>query len=347
MEKNNNKNKARSRRHLTFAIICILALAVVMSLCMLMPMSKSDEVEYIYIDADDNIDSLSAKVGEKSHGYSMTAFNMLARHLNLKDRLSTGRYQLEETTNAIAMVRRLRNHQQAPVRLVIPSVRTADRLAEELSKHLMLSSDSLYSIFTDNERLKTYGVDTATVLSLFIPNTYEVYWNIGTEKFMERMKHEGENFWSDARKQKAAAANLSPLEVMIVASIVDEETANNAEKPMVAGMYLNRLEAGMPLQADPTIKFALKDFSIKRIYKNMLTVDSPYNTYKNVGLPPAPIRIPSVAAIDAVLNHVDHDYMYMCAKEDFSGTHNFARTYKEHLENAHKYSDALNKRGIK
>ena len=140
---------------------------------------------------------------------------------------------------------------------------------------------------------------------------------------------------------------LDEIQIYTMASIIDEETANDGEKPMIAGMYYNRLKAGMPLQADPTIKFALKQFELKRIYNNMLFIKSPFNTYKNTGLPPGPIRIPSVAGIDAVLNHVHHDYLYMCAKEDFSGTHNFARTYNDHMQNAHKYSQALNNKGIK
>ena len=178
---------------------------------------------------------------------------------------------------------------------------------------------------------------------------------------MARLKKEHDRFWNNNRTAKAQALGLTPEEVCTVASIIDEETANNAEKPMIAGMYLNRLKKGMPLQADPTIKFALKNFALKRIYHDMLKFDSPYNTYKNVGLPPGPIKIASVAGIDAVLNRVDHDYLYMCAKEDFSGTHNFAKTYQEdfsgthnfaktyqeHLRNAAKYSKALNERGIK
>lgn len=140
---------------------------------------------------------------------------------------------------------------------------------------------------------------------------------------------------------------MTHREVMTLASIVDEETANKAEKPMVAGMYIKRLQVGMPLQADPTVKFAIGDFSLRRIWEKHLSVDSPYNTYKNTGLPPGPIRIPSVDGIDAVLNYVHHDYLYMCAKEDFSGTHNFARTYGEHLQNARRYAQALNHRGIK
>jgi UPF0755 protein len=161
------------------------------------------------------------------------------------------------------------------------------------------------------------------------------------------MKKEYDRFWSAARKEKAKTIGLTPEEVTTLASIVEEETANDDEKPMVAGMYMNRLNTDMLLQADPTVKFALKDFEAKRIYNSMLAVDNPYNTYKYKGLPPGPIRIPSVVGIDAVLNHTHHDYLYMCAKEDFSGTHNFAKTYTEHQANAAKYVKALNERGIR
>ena len=161
------------------------------------------------------------------------------------------------------------------------------------------------------------------------------------------MVKEHDNFWTEERRQKASRLGLSPEKVCTLASIIDEETANNDEKPMIAGMYLNRLKSGMPLQADPTVKFALQDFSLKRIYHNHLTVNSPYNTYKNIGLPPGPIKVASIQGIDAVLNRVQHNYLYMCAKEDFSGTHNFAVSYQEHLKNAARYSEALNQRGIK
>ena len=222
------------------------------------------------------------------------------------------------------------------------------------SKKLMLDSASLYEALTNEVICQKLGYDTATIAAMFIPNTYEVYWNISVNNFLDKMNTECMRFWTFERAQKAKQMKLSTIEVSTLASIIDEETANDAEKPMIAGMYYNRLMLrneeypnGMPLQADPTIKFAWKKFELKRIYNNLLHIDSPYNTYTNTGLPPGPIRIPSIAGLDAVLNHVHHKYLYMCAKEDFSGTHNFAETYEEHMENAAKYSKALNERGIK
>ena len=181
---------------------------------------------------------------------------------------------------------------------------------------------------------------------LFIPETYQVYWDMSAEEFFERMQKEHQKFWNQERLDKATAIGMTPTEVCTLASIVEEETNNNPEKPMVAGLYINRLHTGMPLQADPTIKFALQDFGLRRITNAHLAVESPYNTYLNTGLPPGPIRIPSPIGLDAVLNHTKHNYLYMCAKEDFSGTHNFASNYAEHMKNARKYWNALNERKI-
>ena len=182
--------------------------------------------------------------------------------------------------------------------------------------------------------------------ALFIPETYEMYWDISVDEFFERMQTEHKRFWNTQRKAKAQEMGLTENEVATLASIVEEETNNNGEKPSVAGLYYNRLRIGMPLQADPTIKFALQEFGIRRILNSDLNVESPYNTYLHRGLPPGPIRIPSVVGLDAVLNYAHHNYLYMCAKEDFSGTHNFAATYREHLNNAQRYWAALNKRKI-
>ena len=303
------------------------------------------ETHYIYVDGNDSQDSVVAKIKKEAHPNTTIGFSLLSTCTDYK--VKTGRYAVLPEENIFSMFRKLQRGRQEPVNLAIPSVRTLDRLAGTLNKKLMLDSVTLAQAFTDSAFCRKYGYDTATLACLFIPNTYQVYWDISLDDLMKRMQSEYQTFWNKERLSKAEKAGLTPHQVTTIASIVDEETAANSEKPMVAGMYINRYRINMPLQADPTIKFALKDFSLRRIYHKHLTINSPYNTYKNPGLPPGPIRIPSIVGIDAVLNYVGHNYLYMCAKEDFSGTHNFAKTYSEHLSNAAKYSAALNKRGIK
>lgn len=333
--------------YLTAAIALAVVIIGIVCFYLFAGINKGEETAYLYIDGDDDMDSVSVKLEQIATPTGVSAVRNLARHTGYTNHVRTGRYALEDGMGALKFFRHLRNGQQDPVKLVVPSVRTKDRLAEEISKVMMFSKDDLLKVLNDEKECEKYGMDTATVVCLFIPNTYEMYWDMKIDKFMERMKKESASFWKGNRQKKADDLKLTPNQVITLASIVDEETANNPEKPMIAGMYYNRYIQGMPLQADPTIKFALQQFSLRRIYNNMLSVQSPYNTYRNIGLPPGPIRVPSVAGIDAVLNLVHHDYLYMCAKEDFSGTHNFAKTYSEHLQNAAKYSEALNKRGVK
>lgn len=346
--------KSVSKLYLGGAFLCVIIILIVGYLYCFSSFSKSSTTQYVYIDADDNIDSVYNKLSPIASKVPFQAFHTLTHHSGYADHIRTGRYAIHPGDGSLSVWRHLKNGLQEPVNLTIPSVRTMDKLAAELSKKLMLDSATIYKALDDEAICAKYGYTTMTIPCVFIPNTYDIYWNTSIEKLLDRMKKESDKFWTFERTQKAKAMNLTPEQVITLASIVDEETANNAEKPMIAGMYYNRLmfrdaeyPEGMPLQADPTIKFAWKQFELKRIYNNLLHIDSPYNTYKNTGLPPGPIRIPSVAGIDAVLNHVHHDYLYMCAKEDFSGTHNFARTYQEHLQNAAKYTKALNERGIK
>lgn len=349
-----SKRKIKNRKLLMSAGTCLLLVVCVVYYFFFASMSSSGETKYVYIDNDDTLDSVYVKLDNVSKGAAMTGFRALVKISSYADNIRTGRYAVRQGEGAFVVFRHLKNGLQTPVSVVVPSVRTMDRLAAELSKKLMVDSTALYKALTDEAVCQKYGYDTATIAALFIPNTYDIYWNVSIDKLLSRMQKENKTFWNDDRMKKANAMKLTPIEVTTLASIVDEETANNAEKPMVAGMYYNRLMLrnaeypdGMPLQADPTIKFAWKRFDLKRIYNNLLYINSPYNTYRNPGLPPGPIRIPSIAGIDAVLNHVKHDYLYMCAKEDFSGTHNFARTYQEHLQNAKRYSAALNNNGIK
>ena len=348
------KTSFKIRRKYTIpALLCVLVIIGLVLYYFMSSLSAKEGTSYIYVDRDDTADSIYAKLEPISNKHSLNAFKMLARHSSFSDHIHTGRYAIESGEGAYTIFKRLKNGLQSPMNVTVPSVRTLERLSSEVSSKLMLDSAELYQTLTDPEVCKKYGYDTATIACMIIPNTYDMYWNVSVNTFLDRMKKESDKFWNQERLAKAKAMRLTPNEVIILASIVDEETANNGEKPMIAGMYYNRLRyhneinpKGMLLQADPTVKFALKQFGLRRIYNYHLQVDSPYNTYKYAGLPPGPIRIPSVVGIDAVLNYAHHDYLYMCAKEDFSGTHNFARTMSEHLQNAARYYVALNKRGI-
>lgn len=195
--------------------------------------------------------------------------------------------------------------------------------------------------------MSQYGLNAATAVSLFIPNTYEVYWNISTDGLFQRMYKEYRHFWNEHRTAQAKRLGLTPAEVATVASIIEEESNRQEDYPIIAGLYLNRLKKGMPLQACPTVKYALQDFGLRRILTKHLQVESPYNTYKYAGLPPGPIRIPRAATMDAVLNSKKHNYLYMCASTAFDGTHHFSSTYAEHARYARHYQAELNKRKIK
>jgi UPF0755 protein len=349
----NTKNfKDNKKLKYIIAAVVLLLLAIGFSLYLfILPAPHYEEEAYLYIDNDDTLDSLTAKVREHENAVQASGFATLARHFFSDDNLHRGRYAIISGMSNLTLIRNIRNRNQAAINLTIPSVRTLDKLAAYLGNTLMADSADFAKLFNSNEACSNYScvdipLSNITIQALFIPNTYEVYWDITPENLLKRMEKENNIFWNIARKQKAQQQGLTPVEVYTLASIIDEETANNKEKPMIAGMYLNRLHINMPLQADPTVKYALKNFALKRILHDDLKIDSPYNTYVNTGLPPGPIRIAGIAGIDAVLDAVHHDYLYMCAKEDFSGTHNFAVTYKEHLQNAARYTQELNRRNI-
>ena len=341
------KKKVFSRKYYIIpAVVCMAGLIALLYYYFFTGFSKVEETRYVYIDNDDTVDSVCAKLSPLSSSHAMTALRTLMRHTSYDEHVRTGRFAVNADDGVITIFRRLRNGQQTPLMLTIPESRTMPLLAASLSRKLMLDSATITNALADSACCAQLGYTPQTIPALFVPNTYEVYWNMSIDNLLERMKREHDSFWNSERQRKAEAIGLSPVEVCTMASIIDEETANTQEKPMIAGMYLNRLQKGMPLQADPTVKFALGDFAIRRIRHAMLAIDSPYNTYMYEGLPPGPIKIASIKGIDAVLNRVSHDYLFMCAKEDFSGTHNFARTYQEHQKNATRYARALNERGI-
>ena len=274
----------------------------------------------LYIDEDDTEDSVCTKLEEQFSARRLTGFKLLASVKDYKSHIHTGAYRLSAEETTLQLFRKLNNGHQTPVRLVVPGVRTIGRMAATVGRQIMADSARIASLLNDSAYCASLGYSKETLPAFFLPNTYEVYWDMTAEDFVKRMKKEYARFWNRQRKDKAEAAGLTPVEVCTLASIVEEETANKSEMPVVAGLYLNRLRIGMPLQADPTVKFALQDFGLRRILHKHLETDSPYNTYKIQGLPPGPIRIASIHAIESVLNYAHHDYLYMCAKEDFSGT---------------------------
>lgn len=326
---------------------CIAAFALTFYYFIFTTFSARTDTQYIYIDSDDTADSVFAKLDTIGSRHALNGLRTLARYKSYDQNIRTGRYAITPGKSTLNTFRQLRNGQQEPIMLTVPEVRTIDRMATILGQRLMADSADIARALRNDAVRQELGVDSTTLPCLFVPNTYEVFWDVSAIDLLRRMKKEHDAFWNSERQQRAKAIGLTPDEVCTLASIVDEETANNDEKPTIAGMYLNRLKKGMLLQADPTVKFALGDFTLRRILNKHLTVDSPYNTYKYAGLPPGPIRVASVKGIDAVLNPAQHNYLYMCAKEDFSGTHNFAATLQEHMQNARRYQQALNQRGIK
>lgn len=258
-----------------------------------------------------------------------------------------GAYRLEPGMSAWKVALKLARGGETPVRVTFNNVRTLDQLAERLAEQLCFSKAELLPLLQSDSVCAALGFTQATLPALFLPDTYEFYWTVSPEDFLKKMAREYSRYWDGKREKQAEAWGLTPVEVATLASIVEEETNKSDEMGIVAGLYLNRLRKGMPLQADPTVKFACGDFALKRILKKHLAVESPYNTYRVTGLPPGPIRIASKQAIDAVLNHKPNPYLYMCAREDFSGYHNFATTLAEHQRNAVRYQRELNRRGIR
>jgi UPF0755 protein len=245
------------------------------------------------------------------------------------------------------LINMLKAGNQEPVQLKFKNHRLKKNMAAYIATQLEADSASIMSLLDSAEFVSKYGFTTDNVYSLFIPNSYEFYWNTSAKQFVERMHKEYQKFWTPARLAKAEKIGLSKTEVSTLAAIVDAEALNDSEMPTIAGLYMNRYKSGIKLQADPTVIFANQDFTIRRVLNRHLRKDSPYNTYVYKGLPPGPIMMPSINAIDAVLNHKKHKFIFMCAKEDFSGYHNFAVTQAEHQANARRFQRALNERNIK
>lgn len=277
-----------------------------------------------------------------------SSFDMVAKLMKYKNKIKSGRYKILPNRSNRELISKLRSGDQDPVKVVINSSRLLTDMAGQISPQLAFDSTSLMTVLLDPSRLEKLGVDEKNVIRLLVPNTYEFFWDVTPEAFLDRMKEEYDRFWSKAgRKDKLAALEMSQEEVSILASIVEKESIQVEERPIIAGLYLNRLKQNIPLQADPTVVFGVGDFTIRRVLNKHLAHESPYNTYLNSGLPPGPICLPSISSIDAVLNAEEHDYLFMCAKPGYNGYHSFAVTNAEHERNARVYRRWLNQQGIR
>jgi UPF0755 protein len=302
---------------------------------------------YVYIPTGATFDDVLQILSDEGIIISSSSFRWISEQKLYTNNIKSGRYLLKDGMNNNELVNLLRSGRQTPIDVVFNNIRTKEEFAGKIASQLELDSLEILNTMLDTAFLYQVDLNAFNVSSLFIPNTYEFYWNTTVTSFLSRMLAEHHHFWNNSRQAKAKRLNLTKEEVVTLASIVEKETLQKSEQPIVAGLYINRLRKGMKLQSDPTVIFAIGDFSIRRVLKKDLKYDSPYNTYKYKGLPIGPISLPSIRAIDAVLNYQKHDYLFMCAKEDFSGYHNFAQNAVQHYANAAKYRKALNNRNIK
>lgn len=298
----------------------------------------------IYVRNSQDYDSVLKIICDSAGVVHQKSLKRAFKDKQVQEYIQAGRYVIKPGQSSVYVARMLNNCWQTPFGLVLSgTMRTKEAIGKKIGSQMMISEDEITEALNDVDFLKKYGFTPQNVFSLFIPDTYEVYWTAGVDELFDRMKQVYDAFWTEENVKKAGSAGLSKEEVSILASIVTGETNYEPEMPAVAGVYLNRLKIGMRLQADPTVAFCY-DYQLSRILNKHLEVDSPYNTYKYAGLPPGPICVPSKSALIAVLNPERHDYMYFCANSDFSGTHKFAASFSEHMKNARDFQNALNKR---
>jgi UPF0755 protein len=300
---------------------------------------KEDRI--LVIRKGDDFKTVQKHLHDGDYVQDLMSFSFLARLMSYDENVKEGRFILRKDMTNLQAIRTLRSGRQEPVRITFNNVRLISELAEKITKNLAMSPNEFEAALIQFAKSNPYGFNKDNVMTMFIPNTYEVYMNISSEGLLDKMHEEYEKFWNEERKQKASKLGLTQTEVSTLASIVQAETVRDDEAPLIASLYLNRLKKGIALQADPTLVFASGDFSLKRVLNEHKEIDSPYNTYKYAGLPPGPINMPHIKSIDAVLNAPETDYYYMCAKEDFSGRHNFTNDYQQHMRNAARYQRAL------
>ena len=356
-KKQRKKKKSKNGKKVGLTVLLVLGILLVFALAFgywLYKTVMSPNVQtidnkevVIYIPTGSDYGQVRAILDEADILSNPKSFEWVANKKEYPNNVKPGRYVIKNGMSNNQLVNMLRGGLQSPVNVTFNNIRDVDMLAGRIASQIEADSASISALLHNQQYINQLGFNNYTLPALFLPNTYQFYWNTDAEGFVVRMFQEYNKFWNEERKQQAKAKGLTPIEVSTLASIVNKETNMTDEMPRVAGVYINRLNNNWLLQADPTLIFAWNDYSIKRVLNVHKEIESPYNTYKYIGLPPGPICIPSIAAVKAVLNAEDHHYFYFCAKEDFSGYHNFAKTLSEHNRNATRYQQALNQRGIK
>lgn len=349
MPTKNKKQQHQSKRTKAIVLsILVLGVVVCCTTLFLLHRQKLANNEAVTLYLPDNITYDAVVDSLDAHGCigNHAAFSTLARLRNYKDHVKGGCYKLTPGMSVWRALTKLYYGNQDPIHLTINKHRTKQSLSGYLGRKLEIDSSDMMALFNNDSICRSYGHTTKTIIGMFMQNTYDVYWNISATNLMDRMQQESDRFWTDKRLRQCKALNLTPDEVVTLASIVEEESNKNDEKPDIASVYLNRIRKGMLLQADPTLKYAVGDFTLRRLLNKHMEVDNPYNTYKYRGLPPGPICIPGQASIDAVLKNKKTDYLYFCAKSDFSGYHAFAKDLAQHNANAEAFHRELNRRKI-
>jgi UPF0755 protein len=341
------KKRSGGSRIALFIVIVVLVVAAAGAFMVFGPNTGAfSEPKYLYIRTGSTYSDVKTQLKEGGYVTSLFTFNMLAQRADYPARIKAGKYKITPGMSNYNLVRMLRSGRQTPVKLVINKLRTKQDLINTISTNLEADSTQLKQLLADNTYWAEYNLDTNTAMCVIVPDTYEFYWNTSADKTLKKLGNYYKEYWTPERKQKATDHKLTQEQAIVIGSIVEEETNKNDEKGNVASVYINRLRKNMKLQADPTVKFAVGDFTIRRITGVHLQTASPYNTYMFSGLPPGPICTPSKKTMDAVLNAPETQYIYFCAKEDFSGYHRFATNYADHQKNARLYQQALNARNI-
>ena len=347
---NRKKKKNKTLRFFSGFFLTGFALVIIATWLVFRPvvLEKSEaEERFLYISSGDGYADLLQSLKKEKVLNNTLIFNVLSRLVSYDKEVKAGRYPLKKGMSVFTLLRVLKGGKNLPLELVINNIEIKEELSALLGEKLEPDSLAFIRVFNDEKTAMDYGFSTETFVLMVIPNTYEFYWNTSVMGFLDRMKKEYEKFWTEDRQKKALRHGLSQTEIAILASIVQQESNIKEELSTIAGVYLNRLRSGMKLQADPTVSFIHRNKNLKRIRKKHTESDSPYNTYQNYGLPPGPIALPEIFAIDAVLDAEEHNYLYFCAKSDLSGYHHFSRSYEQHKRYARQYRVALNKKNIR